>query len=75
VILSTDSDVVGLQTIDGVKSVDRTEYGYQLRVDRPEAARQVLRTAIEQTVVNRFEVMEPTLNEIFIKTVGGEAYE
>lgn len=75
VILSTDSEVSGLQQIDGVKFVQRTELGYELRIDRPEAAQQVLRTASEQAVVTRFEVMEPTLNEIFIKAVGGEAHE
>ncbi|BBH22172.1 putative ABC transporter ATP-binding protein YhaQ [Paenibacillus baekrokdamisoli] len=70
VILATDSDVVGLESVGGVSKVNRHEYGYELMIDREEAGRPILELAMAQTNVSRFEILEPTLNEIFIKTVG-----
>ncbi|MFB9325650.1 ABC transporter ATP-binding protein [Paenibacillus aurantiacus] len=74
VILHTDGDVSGLESIGGVLRVDRRENGYELMIDREEAARPIIDLALAQTNVQRFQVMEPTLNEIFIKTVG-ESHE
>lgn len=75
VLLSTTGAVEGLASIPGVSAVNRHENGYELRVDRPEAAREIITLALSQTDVHHFEVKEPTLNEIFIKTVGGEGHE
>lgn len=74
VILHTDGEVSGLEAVGGVSRVDRRENGYELRIDREEAARPILELAMAQTNVQRFEILEPTLNEIFIKTVG-ESHE
>lgn len=74
-ILSTEQAVDGLSELAGVQAVNRLEYGYELRISGTEAAQQVLRYAMERTSVQRFEVMEPTLNEIFIKAVGGDGDE
>ncbi|CAM3104938.1 ATP-binding cassette domain-containing protein [Paenibacillus sediminis] len=70
VLLLTDGEVSGLQQIAGVKGVDRLEEGYLIHISDVSAAQQILRTAMEQTTVQRFEVKEPTLNQIFIRTVG-----
>ncbi|QHW31198.1 ABC transporter ATP-binding protein [Paenibacillus rhizovicinus] len=70
VILATDGDVSGLEAIGGVMSVNRHEYGYELTINDEAAGRPILELAMTQTGVQRFEIMEPTLNEIFIKTVG-----
>ncbi|MBW5445538.1 ATP-binding cassette domain-containing protein [Cohnella sp. CFH 77786] len=70
VILSADAPISGLETVPGVVSVVRHEHGYELKVREPETAQAVLRHALAQGPVRRFELMEPTLNEIFIKTVG-----
>lgn len=75
VLLSTTGEVDGLAAISGVTAVTRHENGYELRVDRPEAAREIVTLALSQTDVHHFEVKEPTLNEIFIKTVGGDGHE
>jgi len=72
IILETESDVAGLERLEGVESVRKTASGLEIRITRPEAARRVLQAAVEQTEVYRFQVMEPTLNDIFIKTVGGQ---
>lgn len=70
VIIAADQPIHGLETVRGVKSVVRQEHGYALVVDAPEAAQAVLHHALAQGPVRRFELLEPTLNEIFIKTVG-----
>jgi ABC-2 type transport system ATP-binding protein len=46
----------------------------ELKLHDEAAAQQLLAEAIARgTTIHRFEVMEPTLEEIFIETVGGQA--
>lgn len=75
IVLGTAGEVAGLEAIDGVTGVKRHEYGYELRISRPQAAREIITHALAKTDVHHFEVKEPTLNEIFIKAVGGDAHE
>ncbi|RUS46708.1 ABC transporter ATP-binding protein [Cohnella sp. AR92] len=70
VILSADHDVNGLDKLPGVSAVVRNEQGYEMKVDHPEAAQSILQHALKQGPVRRFELKEPSLNEIFIRTVG-----
>jgi ABC-2 type transport system ATP-binding protein len=70
VMLAGEGPIEGLEAVPGVVSVVRNEHGYELKVREPEAAQAVLRHALAQGPIRRFELMEPTLNEIFIKTVG-----
>jgi ABC-2 type transport system ATP-binding protein len=70
VILSTDQPVNTLEAIPGVTEVVHHENSYEMKVNAPEAAQAILHHALSQGPVRRFELMEPTLNEIFIKTVG-----
>jgi ABC-2 type transport system ATP-binding protein len=70
VVIAADEPIDGLETIPGVTQVDRLELGYQLKVRSPEIAQDVLHHALAQGPVTRFELMEPALHDIFIKTVG-----
>jgi len=70
VMLAAEHSIAGLESVPGVGSVAQHEYGYEIKVREPEAAQAVLQHALAQGPVRRFELMEPTLNEIFIKTVG-----
>jgi ABC-2 type transport system ATP-binding protein len=70
VIVSADHPIEGLDSIPGVRSVVQHESGYELLIDHPETAQAVLRHAMSQGDLNRFQLMEPTLNEIFIRSVG-----
>ncbi|QAY68054.1 ABC transporter ATP-binding protein [Paenibacillus protaetiae] len=70
VILNTESEVKGLQGLQGVTKVERHEYGYEIGISDESAAPHILNLAVSQTAIQRFEVMEPTLNEIFIRSVG-----
>lgn len=71
ILLDTEQEIVGLEQIPGVTAVKRDQAVTEVRIDREEAAQDVLRTAAQQSQVYRFQVLEPTLNEIFIQTVGG----
>ncbi|RJE87772.1 ATP-binding cassette domain-containing protein [Paenibacillus sp. 1011MAR3C5] len=70
VILSTENEVKGLESISGVTGVNLQEYGYEIGIQNEAVGGEILRHAMAQSTVTRFEIKEPTLNEIFIKTVG-----
>jgi ABC-2 type transport system ATP-binding protein len=70
VIIETEDEVAGLESIAGVAVVKRNAAFTEIRIDRLEAAQHILHLAAGQTAVRRFQLMEPTLNDIFIRTVG-----
>lgn len=71
VMLQTEKPVQGLEQIRGIKQVKESETGYEIFIDTESAAQTILQHAASQSEVIRFQLMEPTLNEIFIKKVGG----
>ena len=73
--LKTASPVEGLEQVKGVLQVQSTENGYDIRIADEASAQQLLSLAMSQTNVIKFEVKEPSMNEIFIKAVGGEKNE
>ncbi|GLX68885.1 ABC transporter ATP-binding protein [Paenibacillus glycanilyticus] len=75
VVLNTDNEVSGLDAIAGVTGVQRHESGYVIGITDESAAAAILHQAMSQTTIQKFEIMEPTLNEIFIKAVGGDLHE
>lgn len=75
VILAAEGEVTGLDRIKGVTGVTRNEYGYEIGIASEAVGGEILRHAIDQATITRFEIKEPTLNEIFIKTVGGDGHE
>lgn len=70
VVLSTEKEVSGLESIAGVNNVVRNESGYEMMISNENVAGNILRHALGQSEISKFEIKEPTLNEIFIKTVG-----
>ncbi len=68
--LETETPLERIEAIPGVRSVISHESGYEIMVNGADTAREILQEAMRQTTVNRFQIMEPTLNEIFIKLVG-----
>lgn len=74
VVLRTRAEVNGLDAIEGVRKVERTADGYLIGISEEAAGQRILNAAMQQTTVDHYEMKEPTLNEIFIKTVGGESH-
>ena len=61
----------GLASIPGVTAVKETAERARVQIHSLVAGPQpILQKAMELSKVHRFEIMEPTLNEIFIRTVG-----
>jgi ABC-2 type transport system ATP-binding protein len=71
VILQTEGQVEGLEQVPGVISVKMNVNGYEIRIKDQLAAQGILELAMSRSTVQRFQIMEPTLNEIFIQKVGG----
>lgn len=70
VMLATDREVTGLETLAGVRYVARHENVTEIGIASEDTAKRILHHAQGQADIERFELMQPTLNEIFIKTVG-----
>lgn len=71
VMLTTEHPMEGLDRIPGITAVNKLENGYDIRINDEAAAQRILRLASETNTVSRFELREPSLNDIFIKTIGG----
>ena len=71
VMVEFDGDGAFLQSLPGVARVD--DYGRYREVRLQDGAdpQALLRAAVERVTVRRFEIMEPTLHNIFIEKVGG----
>ncbi|PZD95053.1 sodium ABC transporter ATP-binding protein [Paenibacillus sambharensis] len=70
VMVGIDGTLTGLDKLPGVKQVIQHENGFEVKIDNAGAAQGILAHAMSQGEVTRFEVKEPTLNEIFIRSVG-----
>lgn len=71
IVLETEGAVEGLAEVRGVTRVNRTQTGYEIVVnDADRAGGAILELAMRQSIVNRYQIMEPTLHEIFVKLVG-----
>jgi len=70
VMLATDREVTGLESLAGVRYVTRHENVTEIGITSEDVAKRILHHAQGQADIERFELMQPTLNEIFIKTVG-----
>ncbi|MCY9511662.1 ATP-binding cassette domain-containing protein [Paenibacillus larvae] len=70
VVLETTGQVTGLEQLSGVEQVGCDNGRYMIRIKDEGAAPGILEHAMKQAIIHRFQVMEPTLNEIFIQKVG-----
>lgn len=71
ILLNTSAAVTGLEQIAGVVSVKKlASTGYEIHISDIKAAEPILALAMQQASIMRYQIMEPTLNEIFIKKVG-----
>lgn len=69
-LLRTRDKVDGLEAIEGVTGVKRVERGTLLTIRDAATAKRVLQHATAVSELEHFEIMEPTLNQIFIRAVG-----
>ncbi|OIJ15571.1 sodium ABC transporter ATP-binding protein [Anaerobacillus arseniciselenatis] len=64
-----------LQSIPGVLSLEETKDGAIVKVENEKVGEEVFRMISEKGFVRKFEIEEPSLHDIFIDKVGGDADE
>ncbi|QNG59745.1 ABC transporter ATP-binding protein [Metabacillus idriensis] len=74
VIVHADFDLSYLQELDGVTKYKHTSEGIELQVIGEEVSQQIMDSLHGRGFVRKFELAEPSLNDIFIEKVGA-AYE
>lgn len=73
-VIHADFDLSFLKNFPGVVKAKTTAEGIQLQIEREEAAQQLLKEIVDKGFIRKFEIEEPSLNDIFIEKVGA-AYE
>ena len=74
VMVEFDGDGAFLQSLPGVARID--DYGQyrEVRMHNGADPQELLKATVERVAVRRFEIMEPTLHNIFIEQVGGNGH-
>lgn len=74
--IKVEQDISELIKESGIAITYEKEYEYRLKVSGEEQANQLLKSLIENHIpVITFSLREPSLHEIFVQKVGGEAHE
>lgn len=74
--LKTEQDISAYIQKAGITQLSEKEYEYQLKVTGEDQANALLADLMKDSVrVITFDLREPSLHEIFVSTVGGEAHE
>ncbi|KKB41808.1 ABC transporter ATP-binding protein [Bacillus thermotolerans] len=74
IMIHADFDLGFLQDIPGILRVRRTAEGALLQIEKEEVAQEVFAALQGRGFVKKFELEEPSLNDIFIEKVGA-SYE
>ena len=72
--IHADFDLSPLREMEGILRWKATAEGVKLQVDREETAQKVLSSIYEKGFIRKFELEEPSLNDIFIEKAGA-SYE
>ena len=73
VVMEFDGDGAFLKTLPGVRWVNDSGQQVEVRLESGADPQTLLRAAVERLTVRRFEVVVPTLHNIFIEQVGSAA--
>ncbi|MDG0843527.1 ABC transporter ATP-binding protein [Staphylococcus equorum] len=70
VVVETEHEMPEIDNIDGVLHVDRSKREIKAMIEAEAVAEKIYEVVTQYGFVKRFQVVEPTLNEIFIAKVG-----
>lgn len=70
VVIETDHEMPEIDKVDGVLEVDRNKREIKVMIETECVAEQIYDIVKQYGFVKRFQVVEPSLNEIFIDKVG-----
>ncbi len=74
ILVKGDIDLDKIRTLDGVIEIIEKPLEFEIKIDNIEVAENVFKIVSKGKNVTKFDVVEPSLNEIFIAKVG-ESYE
>lgn len=70
ILIKGDIDIDELKSIDGVLSIDKEKGEYVVKIADISIAKKVF-AKIKDKNITKYDVVEPSLNEVFIESVGG----
>ena len=74
IIIEGDFDVDAVKNLNGVISVEKLTTGYEVKIENIDVSSSVFKIVSKSKNIMRYQVEEPSLNEIFVTKVG-ESYE
>ncbi len=74
IIVSGDIDIDAVKKIKGVVSVTKLGTEYEIKIDNKDVSDDVFKVVSKGKNISKYQIEEPSLNEIFITKVG-ESYE
>src|SRR5574344_1697238 len=74
IIVEGDSDIDEIKKIKGAVSVESKANDYEIKIDSIDVSKDVFKVVSKSKNITKYEVEEPSLNEIFVTKVG-ESYE
>ncbi|CDR25451.1 ABC transporter ATP-binding protein [Staphylococcus schweitzeri] len=72
VVIESDTPIPDLSQIDGIIQSENINQGLQLTIENEDVAKNIYHIVTQQGYVKRFQVVEPSLQDIFIAKVGGK---
>lgn len=73
--IHADYDLDFLRSVPGVLTLDKIRHGANVKVESEKVGEDVFRLIADKGFVRKFELEEPSLHDIFIDKVGGDADE
>ncbi|WP_019914859.1 ABC transporter ATP-binding protein [Paenibacillus sp. HW567] len=70
IVIESFSNIENFTEIPGVTEVKCNGQRYEIKISNEQLSEYILNFALQQTKIKRFQIMDPTLNEIFISKVG-----
>ena len=74
IIVEGDFDIDAVKKIKGVVSVEKISTSYEIKIDNIDVSKDVFKVISKAKNITKYQVEEPSLNEIFVTKVG-ESYE
>ncbi|OIJ11459.1 sodium ABC transporter ATP-binding protein [Anaerobacillus alkalilacustris] len=75
VSIRADYELDFIESVNGVYSMEKSKHGVVVKVENENVAEDIFRKITEKGFVRKFEMEEPSLHDIFIDKVGGDADE
>lgn len=74
IIVEGDIDLDAIEKVKGVVSIEKQAASYEIKIDNMDVSKDVFQIVSKSKNILKYQVEEPSLNEIFVTKVG-ESYE